>query len=799
MSVLDWVDRHREVLLERLEAWRVRGRPPVAVRRTPVKVIQATFRDEDRRGRLVWLAVDLVATTAMIALVTLAWLPTYGQGWLWVASFGSAAVGAVVAVVAALRRWSVLATSGLAVAAYALLGTGLAMPHSGIGYVVPTLRSLTGLALGPVYGWKAMLTVEPPIGETSSMMVPVVLTGLVATAAAVSISLRSRRPHLAWLPLAAALLLALAMGTSTVVAPVVLGLAGLMIVLAWTAYRRHRQRGSLLVGGSRLRWTQLVSGLLVLVFVGSVTALVSPLLRSVEPRLTARAAVRQPLDIQRYPSPLQGFRLNLTDDKDRVLFTVSGLPAGTRIRLATMDAYDGFSYTVSNSTALGADAGTFRRIGARVVDDTVGRQVTADVTIGDLTGVWLPTVGQTESVSFSGSRAVALADDFYYNQVSGTALAPIRVGAGDSYRLTAIIPAEPTPDQIRTAGAGAVKQPPAEPLPDVVRDRAATWAASATGTGAGALAQAYVQKLKQGYYSHGVEKDDTPSSPGHTYGRIEQLLRNPDQMVGDEEQYAVAMALLLRAAGVPARVGYGYLLPQSGTASVRGQDVTAWTEVNLGSFGWVPFDPAPAKDRKLAQVTEEPQSVPRPQVENPPPPPQKPDTTDNDTSPPVNPAPVPPPRLPINWQLVGQVALVGGIPVLFIVVPIALIIGLKIRRRRLRMTDADLVRRVSGGWAELVDRARDLGGGPTATATRTEQAEHLLDSFGRLHETADPRVLARQADMSVFSPDGVTPGQASTYWSTVDAAVGGLNRSVPFLRRMRAALSVRSFRRVRAG
>ena len=49
--------------------------------------------------------------------------------------------------------------------------------------------------------------------------------------------------------------------------------------------------------------------------------------------------------------------------------------------------------------------------------------------------------------------------------------------------------------------------------------------------------------------------------------------------------------------------------------------------------------------------------------------------------------------------------------------------------------------------------------------------------------------------MSVFSPDQITPGQAQTYWSSVDAAVEGLNRSVGFWRRLGATLSLRSFRR----
>jgi len=120
------------------------------------------------------------------------------------------------------------------------------------------------------------------------------------------------------------------------------------------------------------------------------------------------------------------------------------------------------------------------------------------------------------------------------------------------------------------------------------------------------------------------------------------------------------------------------------------------------------------------------------------------------------------------------VAAVGGIPLIFIVLPIAVVIGLKMRRRRTRMSSDNLVSRVAGGWAEIIDRARDLGKSPTPSATRTEQAELLVSLYSRLTEKADPRILARQADMTVFAPDTITPGQASTYWATVDDAVGGL-------------------------
>ena len=793
MNVLDWVDDRRDQVAQRLSRLRAGTPVPVSLRRrkATTTVYAVTGRD-----RLWWVLIDTVAAMAMLLLVTIAWLPAYGNGWVWMASLGSGAIGAAIAIVTALRRWDVLRTGALVVIAYFLFGTFLAMPSAGLYLAVPTPRSLVGLVQGPMFGWKAMLTLQPPIGETGFLYVPVVLVGLVSVFGSVSLSLRSGKPALAPAPVVAALLLAFLMGVNTSYLPLPVGLAALFFVTVWTTYRRAQQRRSLIIGGGIVRWPQLLAGAMVIALVTGMVTVIRPALDTTGPRRTVRELVTQPLDVQRYPSPLQGFRLNLTDSKTQTLFTVQGAPAGTRIRIATLDGYDGYTYTVSNSTSPGADSGTFQRIGSRVIDATSGKQVTVTVTVKTLSGVWVPTVGKTLQLAFSGSHGIALDDSFHYNQSSGTGLVTTGLAEGDSYTETAVIPTQPTKDQILNASAGSISLPAADPIPDTVRDLAAKWAGLASGSNAGALVTAYAEQLKLGYYSNGVGADETASWAGHNVGRISDLLKNTEQMVGDEEQYSVALALLARAAGIPARVSYGYTVPAADGA-VRGSDVTAWTEVYLAGYGWVAFDPTPSKDRRLKSLSQTPQSVPRPQVENPPPPPQKPGSLEQDTTPPGSaPDPLKSP-FQIDWGLIGTVAAVGGIPLIFIVLPIAVVIGLKMRRRRTRMSSDNLVARVAGGWAEIIDRARDLGKSPTPSATRTEQAELLVSLYSRLTEKADPRILARQADMTVFAPDTITPGQASTYWATVDDAVGGLNRSVSVLSRIRGSLSVRSFRRYR--
>lgn len=63
------------------------------------------------------------------------------------------------------------------------------------------------------------------------------------------------------------------------------------------------------------------------------------------------------------------------------------------------------------------------------------------------------------------------------------------------------------------------------------------------------------------------------------------------------EQFATALAVMLRTIGIPARLVAGYGAGQynslSGYYTVRASDAHAWVEAYFPGFGWVPFDPTP--------------------------------------------------------------------------------------------------------------------------------------------------------------------------------------------------------------
>ncbi len=88
-----------------------------------------------------------------------------------------------------------------------------------------------------------------------------------------------------------------------------------------------------------------------------------------------------------------------------------------------------------------------------------------------------------------------------------------------------------------------------------------------------------------------------------------------DMLVGDDEQYAVAMALMARQLGIPARVVMGFYPGEDdnaarGSLPVTGTMAHVWVEVPFEGAGWVTFDPTPDRDRTPQTTVPKPRRQP---------------------------------------------------------------------------------------------------------------------------------------------------------------------------------------------
>lgn len=83
------------------------------------------------------------------------------------------------------------------------------------------------------------------------------------------------------------------------------------------------------------------------------------------------------------------------------------------------------------------------------------------------------------------------------------------------------------------------------------------------------------------------------TGPESTGVAIVDFLKNK---VGFCVQYATAMAWMVRTAGIPARVAFGFTRGSNihqNTYTLTNRNLHAWTEVYFQDFGWVPFDATP--------------------------------------------------------------------------------------------------------------------------------------------------------------------------------------------------------------
>lgn len=735
-----------------------------------------------------WVDTVLYGVVCVVALSAMG--TTFGGGRYLVVG----AVGVVVGLAAALgtlllHRGPVISTV-LVFAAFVVAGSVVVVPADALFGVLPTPASVAALLEGAVGGWAKVVTTLPPVGDSANLLAIPYLCGFVAASVGASVSLRTRRPTLALalpiLVLAAGILI----GTDAQVWPPAATALFAALCVAWGSIRQRAQQRTALPFGAGTRW---ITGLVALFAAGAIAVLMTyaPLIAGSQVRMVLRDNVEPPVDLRDYPSPLAGFRRYLDPSlTDEVLFTIDGLPPGARVRLATLDRYDGLVYQTAGAQADERSSGYFQRVGTSIPTPVDGASADVTVEVGAYDDIWLPGAGWFERIEFSGERGDELAEAFRYNVVTGTGAVTAGLRAGDRFTATVTLPPEPPADW-QQSSAAPVPQPPVEQVPDAVGERAVEFSGDQTTDGQRVATIAEYLNAN-GKFSHGDERQGEARSPaGHSASRVALLLEQTDRMVGDAEQYAATMALMARDRGVPARVVMGFAPETSGDGpvEVRGGDVTAWVEVALGDGVWVPLDPTPPEDQKLEEFREEPN--PLPNVMTPPPPSTVPRLEDvaldeqvDDQQQATDEGFV----LPLAVVALGTTLVV---PLLIVAAVTAAMAGLKARRRRRRRHEGPPSSRVAAGWDEVLDLARDLGDVVPSRATRRETAVLL----------ARPGVaaLASTSDATVFGPTTLSDADVDAYWTDVEVARHAMLGPLGRFERWKATVNPTSLRRRPAG
>jgi hypothetical protein len=273
-------------------------------------------------------------------------------------------------------------------------------------------------------------------------------------------------------------------------------------------------------------------------------------------------------------------------------------------------------------------------------------------------------------------------------------------------------------------------------------------------------------------------------------------------MVGDQEQYATAFALMARHLGYPVRVVMGFKAHTAGkgTTTFTGNDITAWDEVAFQGVGWVPFFPTPTKTDAPKDQTVRPKLLPQPQVRQPPDTPPKAD----DLLTPVKTKDSKPPQPKHAFVLPTWVYYVSGgvvVVALALFVPIGAV-GLRKRRRRLRRARGQGDRRAAGAWDELVDGFVELGYSVPPAATRRQTAKALHAQSLQQGIPLDDDVLsqlAAQTDEAVFDGTSVSQERGDGLWRRVEQTLRSVSSSAGWLRRRVASYRFARPRGVDAG
>jgi hypothetical protein len=449
------------------------------------------------------------------------------------------------------------------------------------------------------------------------------------------------------------------------------------------------------------------------------------------------------------------------------------------------------------------------------------------VTNEDYTSNWLPVVGEPISIKYNGIDANSLQTDTFYNASSSSLIlanngvtggktsktaTEVDLPIGASYTLdysnapvndnqtaTNADPHYVTAENMPNLNAWLTKEnaiAPGNSLRDVkklteelvyysylsrslddprVSDDLKTWLPSSDYTFVASMGGENMERIDSMFNSMlkdipGCNRQDSTSACG--------------VVAGDEQQFAVATALIADAKGFDTRVVVGATIEDG---KVYGHDLTAWAEVRANqNEPWTPIYTEPRADNKVPVTA--PQPVPNEY------------TTDTHRN--NNPLTTVPDSKPQTgnvsnsnqsnsakfWAMFSKVAktvlfwlfLLGIIFLPFIAVILAKIIRRKKRSKILQPEAA-----IAAGWRELVDYLSDTGYSyPSKATTRKVYAKQFNNK--------DIDYLAQIADRAVYGNIEPNAPVSLNYWEVLQSLFKTSTAKKSLIKRLKTALSLKS-------
>jgi transglutaminase-like putative cysteine protease len=289
-----------------------------------------------------------------------------------------------------------------------------------------------------------------------------------------------------------------------------------------------------------------------------------------------------------------------------------GEPRAAYWRLYALDQFDGATWRSSDSNAdQGRPLSTPATLAAGSSSSPAIDQAYRILT--DFVDPWLPMAypPQTVNVPFGTIR---------YDPELTSAAAPDPFGEGLEYSVRSLV-VSPTPQEL-----DAVSIQPSNLLPIGVLDRY-THVPESVPPAVRQIAEAWTENASTPYRQVLAIQQHFVSSGDFRYSLDVRSRTNANALLdfltrtrtGFCQQFATAMAILVRELGIPARVAVGFRPgSQSGDVfTVSTDEAHSWVEVFFPGYGWLPFEPTPGGWRSPLATAgsylspETPQACPR--------------------------------------------------------------------------------------------------------------------------------------------------------------------------------------------